>query len=178
MLKLKQQGKIGFLGITETFESDRGHRMLSEAVKDGCWDVIMTGFNILNQSARDRVLPGAARNGCGVLAMFAVRKVLGRADLLRETVRRLREAGTLGVGLPEDDDLPGLLLGAGGAESLADAAYRFCRYEPGIHCVLSGTGDVAHLDANAGSLSAPPLPEGIVETLRRVFAAVDDVSGG
>jgi len=29
MLKLKQQGKIGFLGITETFESDRGHRMLS-----------------------------------------------------------------------------------------------------------------------------------------------------
>jgi aryl-alcohol dehydrogenase-like predicted oxidoreductase len=178
MLKLKSQGKIGFLGITEAFESDRGHRTLAEAVKDDCWDVIMVGFNILNQSARTRVLPGAAIIKCGVLAMFAVRKVLGKADLLRETVHRMREEGKLGAGLPEGDDLPGFLVGAGGAESPADAAYRFCRDEPGIHCVLSGTGNPDHVAANAASLLRPPLPPAVTEALRTAFAAVDDVSGG
>jgi len=60
---------------------------------------------------------------------------------------------------------------------LTDAAYRFCRYEPGIHVVLSGTGSVAHLEANATSLSAPPLPAEITDRLRRLFAGIDSVSG-
>ena len=178
MLKLKTQGKIGFLGITEAFESDRGHAMLSLAVMDDCWDVMMVGFNILNQSARNRVFPGALRNGCGVLAMFVVRKVMGRAELLRESVRRIREAGKLGPGLPEGDDLPAYLAGEGGAGSPTEAAYRFCRHEPGIHCVLSGTGNPDHVAANARALCLPPLPPAVAAALRQAFAAVDDVSGG
>jgi aryl-alcohol dehydrogenase-like predicted oxidoreductase len=65
----------------------------------------------------------------------------------------------------------------GGATSLQDAAYRFCRYEPGIDVVLSGTGKRAHLESNAASLARPPLPPGEAARLRELFAKVDDVSG-
>ena len=57
------------------------------------------------------------------------------------------------------------------------AVYRFCRDEPGVHVVLSGTGSVAHLEANARSLDGPPLPSATVERLARIFARVDSVSG-
>jgi aryl-alcohol dehydrogenase-like predicted oxidoreductase len=51
-------------------------------------------------------------------------------------------------------------LGAGGAASLLpEAAYRFCRDDPGADVVLSGTGDEAHLRENVRSLDAPPLPK-------------------
>jgi len=65
----------------------------------------------------------------------------------------------------------------GGATSLQDAAYRFCRYEPGLHVILSGTGNAAHLRSNVASLTRPPLPEQEVARLREAFASVDDVSG-
>ncbi len=41
LLKLKQQGKIRFIGITEGFASDPSHKMLQRAVLDDCWDVMM-----------------------------------------------------------------------------------------------------------------------------------------
>ena len=63
------------------------------------------------------------------------------------------------------------------ASSLPDAAYRFCRAEPGIHVVLSGTGSVAHLEQNIASLLGPPLPEDAHARLVELFARVDTVSG-
>jgi aryl-alcohol dehydrogenase-like predicted oxidoreductase len=52
---LRTAGKVRFLGITEAFGPDPQHRMLVRAVQDDCWDVMMVGFNVLNQSARERV---------------------------------------------------------------------------------------------------------------------------
>ena len=63
------------------------------------------------------------------------------------------------------------------AESLPDAAYRFCRAEPGIHVVLSGTGKIAHLEQNVASILRPPLPDSIRTRLIDLFAGVDTVSG-
>ena len=55
LLAASDAGKIRFLGITEGFSQDTNHKMLVRAVEDDCWDVVMVGFNLLNQSARDRV---------------------------------------------------------------------------------------------------------------------------
>lgn len=71
----------------------------------------------------------------------------------------------------------GFLLRDGSAENLPDAAYRFCRYEPGIHVVLSGTGNREHLEANLASLNRPPLPPHHIERLKHLFRRVDSVSG-
>jgi L-galactose dehydrogenase len=58
-----------------------------------------------------------------------------------------------------------------------DAAYRFCRFEPGIDVVLTGTGDVEHLKENVASLERGPLPAQDTARLREIFARVDSVSG-
>jgi aryl-alcohol dehydrogenase-like predicted oxidoreductase len=60
---------------------------------------------------------------------------------------------------------------------LTDAAYRFCRYEPGTHVILSGTGNLDHLKANIESFSRPALPQEDLEKLKNIFAKVDSVSG-
>jgi L-galactose dehydrogenase len=175
MRQLRDAGKIRLLGITESFASDPGHTMLSRAVRDTYWDVVMVGFNMLNQSARERVLAEARRRGTGVLCMFAVRDALSRPEKLRETIEELVREGLIDselVNLRDPLDFVAQV-----AESLPDAAYRFCRAEPGIQVVLSGTGNMGHLEQNIASILRPPLPEIVRARLIELFARVDTVSG-
>jgi len=175
MLRLREQGKVRFLGITEAFSIDPGHHMLARAIHDPYWDVVMLGFNILNQSARDRVLAEARRSAIGVLNMFAVRDALSEPDKLRQTIAELIEQSLVDADAIDPQDPLGFVLAA--AESLPDAAYRFCRAERGIHVVLSGTGNVRHLEQNIASILRPPLPDPIHQRLVDLFARVDTVSG-
>lgn len=174
---LRDAGKIRFIGITEAFGSDPQHRMLRRALEDDFWQVIMVGFSLLNQSARETVLPVTRRKDIGVLDMFAVRRALSNPDKLRALMADLVAQGLLPPDAFDADHPLGFLLEDSAAESLPDAAYRFCRYEPGIHVVLSGTGDIAHLEENAASLARPPLPAAAAERLRRLFQGIDTLSG-
>lgn len=174
---LKQQGKIRFIGITEAWNSDTGHAMLIKAVQDDVWDVMMVGFNILNQSARARVLQTAIEKDIGILIMFAVRLALSRQERLREVVGELVDKGQLDPAEIDINDPLGFVLGAGGGTSMADVAYRFCRDEPGTHVILSGTGNPAHLQANLDTFERPPLSDEVVKQLQHIFRNVDSVSG-
>lgn len=174
---LRDEGKIRFLGITEAFGPDPGHVTLQRALQDDYWDVMMVGFNILNQSARQRVFPETIRQNIGVLVMFAIRNALSRPERLREVIQELIDRGQLD---PADIDGAApldFLLREGGAISVPDAAYRFGRDEPGTHVVLSGTGNADHVRANAESLARPPLPAEVVERLKHIFRNVDAVAG-
>ena len=153
--------------------------MLSRAVQDAVWDVIMVGFNLLNQSARERVLAITQQNGIGTLCMFAVRRALSQPEALQELLGELMAQGLLDKGELDQNasDPIGFLMAGGVASSLPEAAYRFCRWEPGMDIVLSGTGNIDHLNANAAALSRPPLPAQITARLQRLFARVDTVSG-
>jgi len=175
LMDLRTAGKIRFVGITEAFGPDPTHKMLVRAVQDDCWDVMMVGLNILNQSARERVLAVTQKKQIGTLCMFAVRRALSRPDALRELIAQMVTDGLI-KDVDPDDPL-GFLVADGVADSVQDAAYRFCRWEPGIDLVLSGTGNVDHLKANAESLARPALPPEIVERLKSMFAGVDSVSG-
>jgi aryl-alcohol dehydrogenase-like predicted oxidoreductase len=178
LMELREEGKIRFLGITEVFGADPEHRMLSRALQDDCWDVAMVGFNILNQSARQRLLSVTRAKGIGTLNMFAVRRAFSRPDKLREIVADLVARSVLDAGSVDPDDPVGFLVHEGGAGSITEAAYRFCRWEPGLDVVLSGTGSVEHLRANARSLDMPDLRSQDRARLEAIFARVDDVSGG
>jgi L-galactose dehydrogenase len=175
LLKLREAGKIRFLGLTEQFAADTGHAMLARAVGAEPWDVLMVGFNILNQSARERVLAEARRRNIGVLCMFAVRDALSRPEQLRATIAELVRQGKLDPGAIDMNDPLGFVLRA--AESMPEAAYRFCRAEPGIHVVLSGTGSVQHLEQNVAAIDRPPLPPDIHWRLVELFDGIDSVSG-
>lgn len=177
LVRQREAGKIRFLGITEQFGEDTGHAMLSRAVHDEPWDVVMVGFNVLNQSARERVLAETRRRDLGVLCMFAVRAALSRPDMLRRTIADLVEEGLVDRDALDADDPLGFLTADGVTGSVPEAAYRFCRAEPGIHVVLSGTGNPQHLEENVASLLKPPLPVDVHARLVETFARVDTVSG-
>jgi len=174
---LRDQGKVRYLGITEQFNGDPQHAMLCRALQDDVWDVMMVGFNLLNQSARDRVFPQAQEQDIGTLIMFAVRLALSRPERLIEVVRELVRNGQVdGEDVDEANPL-GFLIHEDGAVSVPDAAYRFCRDEPGTHVILSGTGNADHLRANLASFARPPLPRQDVQRVQHIFRRVDSISG-
>jgi len=174
--EFQDEGKVRFIGVTEHFGNDTRHQMLQRALADDWIDVVMLGFSLLNQCARDTVLPLTQSKRVGTLDMFAVRRAISRPDELQTMIRELTAQGVLDGELDPDDPL-GFLVHEGGGVSVVDAAYRFCRDEPGIDVVLTGTGDVGHLKENVASLERPPLPAADAARLREIFARVDSVSG-
>ncbi len=173
----RQAGKIRFIGITEAFESDTRHDMLQRAILDDHWDVMMVGFNLLNPSARERVFSYTRQKGIGVLGMFAVRRALIDDSWFRKILQKLAENGEVDPTLPKEPDLMGSLGLRGSCENLSEAAYRFCAYEPGMDCVLSGTSRTDHLKANLKAVQRGPLPQSALAHLRSIFGKIDSISG-
>lgn len=176
LMKLREEGKIRCLGITEAFVPDSGHQMLHRAVDDGCWDVVMVGFNMLNQTARNLVFSKTLEKGIGVLVMFALRKALSRPSRLKQVVTELKQKGLVPSSCNSESPLE-FLTRDGNASSIPDAAYRYCRHEPGTHVILTGTGNPEHLRANVESLLKPPLPEEDLLQLRGIFGRVNCITG-
>jgi aryl-alcohol dehydrogenase-like predicted oxidoreductase len=168
LLELRDEGKIRFLGITESTGKDARHHLLSRALQDDVWDVVMTGFTFFNQSARDVLFPTTIRNDIAVEIMASARSYFSRPERLAEEIGRLAEAGVIGQ---DDIDLadPLRFLADGGVRSLTEASYRFVAHEPGVHVVLVGTGNPAHLEENARALTSGPLPPDVTERLVSLF---------
>ena len=177
MKRQQAAGKIRFLGVTEHFGSDTGHAMLPRALSDDHFDVVMVGFNLVNPSARRLVFPLTRARDVGTLIMFAVRRQLSDPAALAEAAAGLIARGEVEAGLIDAADPMGFLRDHAGIGSIVEAAYRFCRHEPGAQVILTGTGDVAHLEANIAAIQAPPLPEDVQARLALIFGQVDSVSG-
>ena len=175
--KLRREGKFRFLAISENFGEDPSHEMLPRALQDDVWDVMMVGFNILNQSARERIFPAAAVKNIGVVNMQAVRIGLTQQERLLQLISVLIEKNQVDALQIDRSDPLGFLVHEGGAVNMTDAGYRFCRYAEGPHVVLSGTGSREHLRENVTSFSRPPLPAADVEKLNALFMNADAVSG-
>ena len=177
LMKLRDQGKVRFFGITERFVVDTNHAMLARALDDNFWDVAMIGFNLINPSARHLLMAKAARHNVGTLCMFAVRRALSDPAATAQIIADLRANGQ--VDLTDKEARAGLdfLTAPGVANSVIEAAYRFCRHEPGMQVILTGTGSVAHLHENLAAIQMPPLPEAILNLLHDMFGKVDSVSG-
>jgi aryl-alcohol dehydrogenase-like predicted oxidoreductase len=169
LLREKDKGKLRFLGITETAPGDVEHTMLNQAAADGTWDVVMVAFHMLHQNARRSVFPLTRQHRVGTLLMFAVRKIFSEPALLSEWMRSLAEAKQVPDWLAERAEPLDFLIHPGGASSLADAAYRTARHEPGVDVVLFGTGDPAHVETNVASLLKPPLPDADRARLAELF---------
>ena len=177
LVKMREEGKLRYIGITEAFSLDPGHDMLQQAVQAACWDVMMVGFSMLNQSARSRVFPHTQAKDIGVLGMFAVRTALSQPAQLKALLAELKHSGQIAPEVCDAQDPLGFLTGSDKAATVPEAAYRYCRYEPGIDVVLTGTGDVEHLKANVAALLKPRLIQADVRRIAEIFGQVDSVSG-
>lgn len=174
---LKEQGKIRATAISEHFSTDTEHAVLLEHFQEDVWDVAMIGYNILNQTANRTVFPITQARGIGTECMFAVRKAFSRPDHLRAVLADLLEKGEVHAEEIDLDDPLGFVLAESDAANLTEAAYRFCRHEPGLDIILMGTGNIHHLETNVRSLLCPPLPAPVTERLQRIFAHAISASG-
>lgn len=178
--RLREGGKVRFVAASEAFARDTAHEALTTALDagDDWFDVAMVGFNLLNPSARGRLLAATQARGIGVLVMFAVRRALSDPEVCRAVVADLVAVGAVAPAAVADQNDPlGFLVHPDGAGSVVDAAYRFARHEPGCDVVLTGTGSVDHLEENVRSITAGPLPADDLERLRSMFGTVDSISG-
>jgi L-galactose dehydrogenase len=177
LIRARERGKIRFPGITERFFADTSHKMLPLALADDFFDVIMTGYNILNPSAAKTVLPLTIEKNVAVLCMFAVRNALHNKERLSEDVGRIIAAGQGDAELLRRDGTLEFLISSGAAQSVTEAAYRFCRHTPGITVTLTGTKNRAHLTENIAAINMPPLPDEALTRLNALFGGADCVSG-
>jgi aryl-alcohol dehydrogenase-like predicted oxidoreductase len=175
LLKLKEQGKVRHVGITETGPNDPEQKMLSRAIEDAPWEVIMLAYSLVNQGARRRIFPVTRRRGVGTLLMFVVRNIFSNAAYRRDVFAKLVEQGELDKSILSDGDPLAFLVAEGAAQSITDAAYRYARHEQGADVILFGTGNKAHVQQNVESILRPPLPVAIVERLHATFGHLTGV---
>jgi aryl-alcohol dehydrogenase-like predicted oxidoreductase len=177
LIKLREQGKIRFTGVTEGFVQDPSHLMLQQGLREDLWDVVMVGFSMLNPSARKTVFPLAREKRVGVLNMFAVRRALSRPDRLKAVCTDLVKSKAIASGALNAQAPLDFVLRESGAATLPEAAYRFCRHEPGVDVVLTGTGNPEHLRANVESILKPRLPKTVLQRLETIFGGLDYLTG-
>ena len=172
-----QMGKIRYLGVTESFRDDPSHQMLRRAIPTGCFDVVMVGFNFLNSGARDKIFPSCLRHDVGTQVMHAVRRALSHPEALVQNIERLISSGEIEALTVDKNDPLKFLTCHPEVHSVVEAAYRYCRHEPGVSLVLTGTGSVEHLTSNVAALTAPSLPLTLIDELDKIFGRVRSISG-
>ncbi len=179
LVKLKEQGKVRHVGITETGPRDPEQKMLARAIEEAPWEVIMLAYSLANQGARTKVFPVTVRRGIGTLLMFVVRNIFSNDAYRRAVFAKLVEDGRLAASVvaqgSADGDPLAFLVSEGGAASITDAAYRYARHEEGADVILFGTGNQDHVKANIESILRPPLPAPVVERLHETFGHLSGV---
>jgi L-galactose dehydrogenase len=168
----RDDGLTRFIGATEQYEVDASHQALQRALGEDLFDVIMIGHNLMSPSGLVRVMPLAQARDVGVVVMCAVRTIITTPDMLEETVRQWKNQGALPRDAVADQKPLDWVLGDGVA-TLADAAYKFAVESPAVSTVLTGTANVAHLEANLQAILGPPLQPEISQRLRDVFIPVN-----
>jgi aryl-alcohol dehydrogenase-like predicted oxidoreductase len=173
--RLKEQGKVRHVGITETSPNDPEQKMLTRAIEEAPWEVIMLAYSLTNQGARHRIFPATQRRGVGTLLMFVVRNIFSKPDYRRDIFAKLVEQGELDASILANGDPLGFVVSEGAAHSITDAAYRYARHEQGVDVVLFGTGNKAHVKDNVDSILRPALPPPVIERLHASFGHLSGV---
>jgi aryl-alcohol dehydrogenase-like predicted oxidoreductase len=175
LVRLKEQGKVRHVGITETSPNDPEEKMLSRAIREAPWEVTMLAYSLMNQGARRQIFPETQRRGIGTLLMFVVRNIFSNDAYRADIFAKLVEQGELDASFLSGGDPLAFVVGEGGAESITDAAYRYARHTQGVDVVLFGTGNKAHVKSNVDSILRPPLAPTIVERLHASFGRLKGV---
>lgn len=199
-LRLKEQGKVRFLGLTERQDGrgqsagslpnraagspsgprqsnrmrpggDPAHDMAARALQDDLWDVLGIKYGILNQVAEREILPTAAARGVGVLNMSAVRVKLVQPDQLEALIADWKTRGLVEAdALPEHDPLGFLVHGE--VSSVIVAGYKFAIAPEAVSSVVVGTGNAHHLEENIATILGTPLPAKDSARLRQLFGHI------
>ena len=93
LVRLKDDGRVRFIGISELSEGDGTHEVLKRAVPSGAFDVVMLTVNFLLQTAVDSVIPLCREHDVGTVVMMPLNQASRSSGLVSrraasECVRR------------------------------------------------------------------------------------------
>jgi len=171
-LRAQEQGKVRYLGITETVAGDAEHEMLPIALEDDLFDTVMVKYGVLNQRAMDKVFPMVQERQVGVLVMASVRTSLRTPAEAAGCIGRFVDEGLLSIDPPNEADPLGLGQVGQPVPTQTRAAYQFAAAHPAVSTVLIGTGNVEHLRANVADLLAPQLSQEQIEYLNSTYGSL------
>ena len=123
----KAQGRVRYVGVTHYTSS--AYPQLEQVLRSEALDFVQLNYSVDDRAAELRLLPLAAERGIAVL----VNRPFGGGGLLRSLRGR---------------PLPGWA-GEIGCESWAQLLLKFVVSHPAVTCAIPGTGNPAHMRANA-----------------------------
>ncbi len=174
--ELKHQGKIRFIGANEITRHDGAHEWFQRALPEDCFDVLMVGHNMINQSAQKSVFPVCLDKNIGTMNIFTVRNVFRNPARLTEVITELKQQGELPSDLDEQSPFVWLLEDPD-IGSLVEAAYRYAAYTPGVSIVMCGTITLEKVAHNITSVEKGPLDPHHNARLKDTFGHITEAIG-
>ncbi|MGI8485900.1 MAG: aldo/keto reductase [Thermomicrobiales bacterium] len=168
--RIQEQGKVRFIGLTESFAADDSWQALLLALADDLFDTLLVGYNLLTPGPEDDVFPKAQRQDVGIMIMCAVRRKIAQSADLEGLMMDLKRRGEVPASVPAEAPLDWLL--HGDVHSVTDAAYKFALGHPAVSSVLTGTASLQHLEANVAAILGDRLPEEDRERLTSLFGPI------
>ena len=175
MVRLRDQGKVRFIGISELSEGDGTHEVLKRAVPTGAFDVVMLTLNFLLQTAAESVLPLCRRYNVGTVVMMPLNQASRESGLVSvpaalECVRRHVAKGNLPAQAPYTDaNLFDFLL----PYPVPEAALRYVLAHDVSTCCV-GMARPDRLQANLRALERPYLDPDRMQRLRQLFGGIQE----
>jgi len=180
--KLRQQGKVGFCGITALGETPALH----QAIDAGTIDTAQVCYNLLNPSAgvevpsgfpaQDfrRLLERARERRVGVivirvLAGGALSGVATRHPVAVPSVEPIASGPDYGSDVERAQGVRALV-NEGHSASLVEASLRFALSHDAVSTVLLGYSSLEHLEYAAGVVAKGPLPASALARLGSLWA--------
>jgi aryl-alcohol dehydrogenase-like predicted oxidoreductase len=152
--KLKKEGKIRFVGLSNEGKWDPDDSRLVEAIHSGLFDFVMPELLLFRQGAVKNLLPLAAAKKTGVISIIPLGQAAWGSGLrdrttLKASIENYVKKGYLdGARFPDPGSAVDFLLDEK-TRTIAAAALRFCLSFPGVSTVCCGTNDPAHIAENA-----------------------------
>jgi len=171
--RLCEEGKVGLIGIS-TPEQDQS--CVIQLMRDGLIDCVQVIFNLFQQEPMAQLFPVAAETGTGVLVRvaldegaltgkYAADHVFPETDFRHRYFAGDRMSRTSARVQQIASDIN--QFGLAESHTLADVALRFALHPPCVSSVLAGIRNPRQAEQNAASSDSPPLPDGLLTTLRR-----------
>src|SRR5215467_12267683 len=160
LYRAQRVGKVRWLGVSVDSDVPALRAICTEGI-----ETIQLPFNLLNQSSRSLVFPRAAKSGRSILVRSAyLRGVL--TSQLASIPERLFELRGFA--------LDAFAVAQCEADTLAEAALRFCLSFAPVASVIIGVKTIAELESNLRDADRGPLSPSTVQALA-AFAVEDKI---
>ena len=173
MVRLRDQGKVRFIGISELSEGDGTHEILKRAVPTGSFDVVMLTINLLLQTAVDSVLPLCAKHDVGTVVMMPLNQASKQSGLVSvpaalECVRRHVAEGNLPAERPYTEPT---LFDFLKPYSIPEASLRYVLAHEVSTC-CAGVRSEERLKENLRAVDPPYLDTARLNQARKLFGRI------